>query len=271
MSNDLRGLGEEISASRETVKALYDAGQRAHLAHARARLRLRPGRSSAPTRSARRRWRSPASSPACSRPPSRRPCAAPPTISPEASSRRSPTAAAKIFARGRRRWSAASPRRSPRSRRQLAAAADQILAREPARAERFVPLSRPDAVLRYAGDFLPSWAGAISIDLLPAVLVLILMAVHAAIRREEDPADRRERHDRQRHDAGDAALRPHAARGCFRARRGGGAGRAARECRRRRFPRRRPFRRSRRSSRPSGARPQNVTPLASQRGRGEAG
>jgi hypothetical protein len=50
-----------------------------------------------------------------------------------------------------------------------------------------VPLSRPDAVLRYAGDFLPSWAGAISIDLLPAVLVLILVAVHGAIRREEDP------------------------------------------------------------------------------------
>ena len=69
----------------------------------------------------------------------------------------------------------------------LAAAADQILAAEPARAERFVPLSAPDAVLRYAGDFLPSWAGAISIDLLPAVLVLILVIVHGAIRREEDP------------------------------------------------------------------------------------
>jgi hypothetical protein len=71
--------------------------------------------------------------------------------------------------------------------KQLATAADQILAQEPARTERFVPLSRPDAVLRYAADFLPSWAGAISIDLLPAVLVLILMAVHAAIRRDEDP------------------------------------------------------------------------------------
>ena len=71
--------------------------------------------------------------------------------------------------------------------KQLATAADQILARRPVRVERFVPLSRPDAVLRYAADFLPSWAGAISIDLLPAVLVLILMAVHAAIRRDEDP------------------------------------------------------------------------------------
>jgi hypothetical protein len=43
-------------------------------------------------------------------------------------------------------------------------------------------------VLRYAGDFIPSWAGAISIDLMPAVLVLILCVVHAAIRREGLPA-----------------------------------------------------------------------------------
>lgn len=69
----------------------------------------------------------------------------------------------------------------------LAAAADQVLATETVRPERFVPLSRPAAVLRYAPDFLPSWAGAISIDLLPAVLVLILAIVHSAIRREEDP------------------------------------------------------------------------------------
>ncbi len=43
-------------------------------------------------------------------------------------------------------------------------------------------------MLRYAGDFIPSWAGAISIDLMPAVLVLILCVVHAAIRREGLPA-----------------------------------------------------------------------------------
>ncbi|MBC7584536.1 MAG: hypothetical protein H7316_12360, partial [Tardiphaga sp.] len=43
-------------------------------------------------------------------------------------------------------------------------------------------------VLRYAGDFIPSWAGAISIDLMPAVLVLILCVVHAAIRREGQPS-----------------------------------------------------------------------------------
>jgi len=45
-----------------------------------------------------------------------------------------------------------------------------------------------EAVLRYAGDFIPSWAGAMSIDLMPAVLVLILCVVHASIRREGIPA-----------------------------------------------------------------------------------
>ncbi len=71
--------------------------------------------------------------------------------------------------------------------RALAGAADQILAAETVRPERFVPLSRPAAVLVYATDFLPSWAGAVSIDLLPAVLVLILVVVYSAIRREENP------------------------------------------------------------------------------------
>src|SRR6195256_2220888 len=52
----------------------------------------------------------------------------------------------------------------------------------------FQTLSPAEAVLRYAGDFIPSWAGAISIDLMPAVLVLILCVVHAAIRREGLPA-----------------------------------------------------------------------------------
>jgi hypothetical protein len=46
-------------------------------------------------------------------------------------------------------------------------------------------------VLQYAGDFLPSWAGAISLDLMPAVLIFIHVIVHAAIRREEG-ADRDE-------------------------------------------------------------------------------
>ena len=49
-----------------------------------------------------------------------------------------------------------------------------------------VPLSSAEAVLRYAADFIPAWAGAISIDLLPAVLVFILAIVHGAMRRQEE-------------------------------------------------------------------------------------
>ena len=65
----------------------------------------------------------------------------------------------------------------------LSAAAGKILADKPLEPTRFVPLSSAEAVLRYAGDFIPSWAGAISIDLMPAVLVLILCVAHASIRR----------------------------------------------------------------------------------------
>ncbi len=71
----------------------------------------------------------------------------------------------------------------------LSQAADAIIGTGPVEPARYQPLSTAEAVLRYAGDFLPSWAGAISIDLLPAVLVLILCVVHAAIRREATPAD----------------------------------------------------------------------------------
>ncbi|MFN7103381.1 MAG: hypothetical protein ACK4N1_12270 [Pseudorhizobium sp.] len=68
----------------------------------------------------------------------------------------------------------------------LSQAADDILAREPVAQRRFVPLSSAEAVLRYAADFIPAWAGAISIDLLPAVLVFVLTIVHGAIRRQEE-------------------------------------------------------------------------------------
>ncbi len=67
----------------------------------------------------------------------------------------------------------------------LAAAADTILARPAVEQVRFTPLSTPEAVLLYARDFLPSWAGAISIDLLPSVMIFILCIVQAAIRKEE--------------------------------------------------------------------------------------
>jgi hypothetical protein len=70
----------------------------------------------------------------------------------------------------------------------LADAADKILAMPRIEPARFQPISPAEAVLRYAGDFIPSWAGAISIDLMPAVLVLILCVVHAAIRMEGRPA-----------------------------------------------------------------------------------
>lgn len=65
----------------------------------------------------------------------------------------------------------------------LAAAADEILNRDPVVPARFQPLSSPEAVLLYAGDFIPSWAGAISIDLLPAVLIFIMTIVEGTIRR----------------------------------------------------------------------------------------
>ncbi len=70
----------------------------------------------------------------------------------------------------------------------LADAADKILATPRVEPIKFQTLSSAEAVLRYAGDFIPSWAGAISIDLMPAVLVLILCVVHAAIRRDGLPA-----------------------------------------------------------------------------------
>lgn len=70
----------------------------------------------------------------------------------------------------------------------LSQAAQRILDTPPVEPARFQPLSTAEAVVRYAGDFLPSWAGAVSIDLMPAVLIFILCIVHAGIRREGEPA-----------------------------------------------------------------------------------
>jgi hypothetical protein len=69
----------------------------------------------------------------------------------------------------------------------LSRAAGRILELAPVAPLRFAPVSTAEAVLMYAKDFIPSWAGAISIDLLPGVLVLILMIVQSAIREHEDP------------------------------------------------------------------------------------
>jgi hypothetical protein len=71
----------------------------------------------------------------------------------------------------------------------LSDTAEKILARPAIEPQRFQSLSTAEAVLRYAGDFIPSWAGAISIDLMPAVLVFILCVVHAHVRREGEPAE----------------------------------------------------------------------------------
>lgn len=68
----------------------------------------------------------------------------------------------------------------------LSTAADEVLALPPPEETTYTPISTADAVIRYAGNFLPSWAGAIAIDLLPGVLVLILAVAQGAIRGDED-------------------------------------------------------------------------------------
>jgi hypothetical protein len=64
----------------------------------------------------------------------------------------------------------------------LQAAAQEVIAMAPAAEVQYTPLSSADAVILYASSFVPSWAGAIAIDLLPAVLVFILAVTQAAIR-----------------------------------------------------------------------------------------
>lgn len=67
-------------------------------------------------------------------------------------------------------------------------AAKDVLALTPPPDVTYAPISSADAVILYARNFLPSWAGAIAIDLLPAVLVLILAVTHAAIRQGREGA-----------------------------------------------------------------------------------
>ena len=74
----------------------------------------------------------------------------------------------------------------------LTQAADEILAQPRVEQRRFVPLSSAEAVIRYWSDFIPSWAGAISIDLLPVVLVLVLMIVNDAMRRDAESLEEAE-------------------------------------------------------------------------------
>ena len=74
----------------------------------------------------------------------------------------------------------------------LQAAAADVLALPPAAEVVYTPISTADAVIRYAGNFAPSWAGAIAIDLLPAVLVLIVAVAQGAIRAGRDPVQAEE-------------------------------------------------------------------------------
>jgi len=64
----------------------------------------------------------------------------------------------------------------------LERAAQTVLAMPPPVETTYTPISSADAVILYARNFIPSWAGAIAIDLLPAVLVFILAITHGAIR-----------------------------------------------------------------------------------------
>ena len=64
----------------------------------------------------------------------------------------------------------------------LARAAQAVQALQPASDVTYTPISSADAVILYARNFVPSWAGAIAIDLLPAVLVFILAITQSAIR-----------------------------------------------------------------------------------------
>jgi hypothetical protein len=70
--------------------------------------------------------------------------------------------------------------------RTLKNAAEEVLAIEPPIQTTYNPISSADAVIKYAGNFVPSWAGAIAIDLLPAVLVFVLAITQAAIRTGRD-------------------------------------------------------------------------------------
>jgi hypothetical protein len=68
----------------------------------------------------------------------------------------------------------------------LGRAAQAVIDMPPPADTTYTPISAADAVILYAGNFAPSWAGAIAIDLLPGVLVLILIVVQAAIRTGRD-------------------------------------------------------------------------------------
>ena len=61
-------------------------------------------------------------------------------------------------------------------------AAKEIMDEEQPQDTTYTSISSADAVIIYAANFYPQWAGAIAIDLLPALLVFMLTITHVAIR-----------------------------------------------------------------------------------------
>lgn len=74
----------------------------------------------------------------------------------------------------------------------IAEVAAQIAAQPAIRAPDFDRISVVRAVVKYAGSFVPFWAGGIALDLLPTLLILYLMLAHAVAGPdvEEDDDDR---------------------------------------------------------------------------------
>ncbi|WP_252737673.1 hypothetical protein [Citreicella sp. C3M06] len=68
----------------------------------------------------------------------------------------------------------------------LEQAARAVTAMAPASEVTYTPVSSADAVILYARNFVPSWAGAIAIDLLPAVLVFIVAVTQGVIRENRE-------------------------------------------------------------------------------------
>ena len=60
--------------------------------------------------------------------------------------------------------------------------AKKIMDREIPKNTSYTSISSADAVIMYANNFYPQWAGAIAIDLLPAILVFILAITQSVIR-----------------------------------------------------------------------------------------
>ncbi len=93
-----------------------------------------------------------------------------------------------------RSWRRSAPRSSAQSKALSDAAGrdPRTSPRSPSAATCRSPSA--EAVLRYAADFIPSWAGAISIDLLPAVLVGVMCGgACASMRRGEDEIEEADR------------------------------------------------------------------------------